>query len=219
MPGDRVPSWGVAEAVDVRALKAELRKRITRARVAEPDKDEKSRAILERVFALPAFRDARAVQFYLDTGSEVRTRSFIPRAVELGKRVIVPYCAQDKRGQEVLRLFPLESLDELEAGAFGILEPKVALRDRPGKQWDIRDVDLVLVPGVVFDRRGGRIGHGRAYYDELLRLARPDCWLVGLAYECQVVDEVPMGPQDVYMDLVVTEQNVYEGVRRRFPGA
>jgi 5-formyltetrahydrofolate cyclo-ligase len=199
--------------MDEAALKEELRKRITKARVAEPDKDQKSRAILERVFTLPAFRDARVVQFYIDSASEVRTRSFIPRAMELGKKVIVPYCTQDEQGEDILKLFPLESFDELEVGAFRILEPKVALRDRPEKQWDIRDVDLILVPGVVFDRRGGRIGHGWAYYDKLLRLARPDCWLVGLAYECQVVDEVPMGPQDVYMDLVVTEQNVYEGLR------
>lgn len=197
----------------MRTLKEELRKRIAGVRAAEPDKDKKSRAILERVFALPAFRDARTVQFYLDTKSEVRTRSFIPRAMELGKKVIVPYCARDERGKDVLRLFPLERFDELEVGAFGILEPKVALRDQPEKRWDIRDVDLILVPGVVFDRRGGRIGHGWAYYDGLLRLARPDCWFVGLAYECQVVDEVPMEPQDVHMDLVVTEQNVYEGVR------
>lgn len=203
----------VADSAGVRTLKGELRNWISKARAAEPDKDGKSRAILERVLALPAFRDARAVQFYLDTGSEVRTRSFIPRALELGKKVVVPYCTRDERGEEVLGLFALEDLDELEPGAFRILEPKAALRERPAKQWDVRDVDLILVPGVVFDRRGGRIGHGWAYYDKLLRLARPDCWLVGLAYECQVVDEVPMGPQDVYMDLVVTEQNVYEGLR------
>ncbi len=200
---------------DEATLKEELRKRITKARVAEPDKDEKSRVIMEKVFALPAFQEARVVQFYIDAASEVRTRSFIPKAIELGKKVIVPYCTKDEQGDDILKLFPLASFDELEIGAFNILEPKVSLRDLPDKQWDVRDVDFIIVPGVVFDRRGGRIGHGWAYYDKLLRLARPDCWLVGIAYECQVVDYVPMGPHDVYMDLVVTEQNIYEGLRRK----
>lgn len=199
--------------MDEAALKEQLRKQITRARVREPNKDEKSKIIMEKVFALPEFQTARVVQFYVDVASEVRTRSFIPKAMELGKKVIVPYCTKDEKGDDILKLFPLENFDELEIGAFNILEPKMELRDRPDKQFDVRDVDLILVPGVVFDRRGGRIGHGWGYYDKLLRECRPDCWLIGLAYECQVVDYVPMGPLDVYVDKVVTERTVYEGLR------
>ncbi|MDR7416124.1 MAG: 5-formyltetrahydrofolate cyclo-ligase [Armatimonadota bacterium] len=197
--------------MSVAARKEELRRRIIRGRAAEPDKEAKSRAILERVFRLPPFRQARTVLFYVDAGSEVRTRAFIPRAMALGKRVAVPYCARDEQGQDALRLFLLQDLQELEPGAFGILEPKPELRGYPERALAAQEVDMVLVPGVVFDRRGGRIGHGWGYYDRLLRSVRPDCWLVGLAYECQVVEEVPMEPRDVFVDLVVTERAVYVG--------
>ncbi|MDR5709402.1 MAG: 5-formyltetrahydrofolate cyclo-ligase [Armatimonadota bacterium] len=200
--------------MSVAARKQELRRRITRARAAEPDKEAKSRVILERVFRLPQFQRARTVLFYVDTGSEVRTRPFIPRAMALGKRVAVPYCTRDEGGQDVLRLFVLRNPAELEPGAFGILEPKPALRERVERSLAVQEVDMVLVPGVVFDRQGGRIGHGRGYYDRLLGSVRPDCWLVGLAYECQVVEEVPMEPQDVYLDLVVTERTTYTGRRQ-----
>ncbi len=204
----------MTQSLEERArIKEELRKRITRARVREPEKDEKSRVIMEKVFALPQFAQAQIVQFYVDAASEVRTRQFIPKAMALGKTVIVPYCTKDEQGDDILKLFRLESMDELDIGAFNILEPKPELRDLPEKRFDVRNVDLILVPGVVFDRRGGRIGHGWGYYDKLLRLARPEAWLIGLAYECQVVDEVPMDPQDVFVDLVVTEQHIYEGKR------
>jgi 5-formyltetrahydrofolate cyclo-ligase len=204
--------------MSVAARKEELRRRIVRGRVAEPDKEAKSWTILKKVFLLPQFQQARTVLFYVDAGSEVRTRPFIPRAMALGKRVAVPYCARDEEGQDVLRLFLLRDLEELEPGAFGILEPKPDLRGRTERVLAAHEVDMVLVPGVVFDRRGGRIGHGWGYYDRLLRSVRPDCWLVGLAYESQVVEEVPMEPQDVFVDLVVTERAVYVA-RRRVSGA
>ncbi len=200
--------------MDAAVLKSALRWRILQARMAEPDKDEKSRIILEQVFRLPQFQSARTVAFYVDVGSEVRTRPFLPQALALGKRVAVPYCEQDERGER-LRLFLLRDLSELERGAYGVWEPRAALRERADRRCRVEEVDLMLVPGVVFDRRGGRIGRGGGHYDQLLREARPDCWLVGLAYECQVVEEVPMEPHDVYLDLVITERATYRGTRGR----
>jgi 5-formyltetrahydrofolate cyclo-ligase len=188
--------------------KKAVRQRIMEARNTEPDKDGKSRRICERVFALPEFAAARVVQFYIDVRSEVRTRSFIPRALELGKRVVVPYCVD-----EHLELFPLEHPDELALGAFKILEPRAELRTLPHKRFDVKQVDLMMVPGVVFDRRGGRMGHGWGFYDRLLEGARPDTHLVALAFECQIVDEVPMEGHDIPVHKVVTEDGVYE-VRR-----
>lgn len=186
--------------------KKSMRERIMAARNAEPGKDAKSRAICEQVFALPEFELCRVVQFYIDVRSEVRTRRFIPRAMERGKKVVVPYCVDDH-----LELFPLDSVDELEVGAFKILEPRADLRRLPHKRFSVGDVDLVLVPGVVFDRRGGRMGHGWGFYDRLLEQARPDAPLVALAFECQLVDEVPMEEHDIFVDRVVTEKAIYPG--------
>ncbi len=201
--------------MDVASLKSALRRRILQARMAEPDKEEKSRIILEQVFQLPQFQQARTVEFYVDVGSEVRTRPFLPQALALGKRVAVPYCDRDESGEEGLRLFLLRDLSELERGAYGVWEPQAALRELADRRCRVEEVDLMLVPGVVFDHRGGRIGRGGGHYDRLLRHVRPDCWLVGLAYECQVVEEVPMEPHDVYLDLVITERATYRGMRGR----
>src|SRR5690606_12589692 len=101
--------------------------------------------------------------------------------------------------------------EELELGMYKILEPRQDLRNLPEKQVAVEELDLVMVPGVAFDPRGGRMGHGKGYYDKLLQNARPDCPLVALAFECQIFDEVPSGGHDLFMDKVVTERRVIEG--------
>ncbi|EMI16969.1 5-formyltetrahydrofolate cyclo-ligase [Rhodopirellula maiorica SM1] len=71
-----------------------------------------------------------------------------------------------------------------------------------------------MVPGVGFDARGGRTGHGKGYYDKLLENAKPETPFVALAFECQMFDEIPMQGHDIFMDKVVTEKRVYEGIGR-----
>jgi len=74
---------------------------------------------------------------------------------------------------------------------------------------------LVMVPGVAFDRRGARMGHGKGYYDKLLEHARPDTPLVALAFECQLFPEVPVQAHDIFMDQIITEQTIYPGQGRK----
>jgi 5-formyltetrahydrofolate cyclo-ligase len=106
-------------------------------------------------------------------------------------------------------------MDELELGMYRILEPKQDLRGLPEKQVDVSELDLIMVPGVAFDRRGGRMGHGKGYYDKLLQHARLDTPLVALAFECQLFEEIPVAEHDIFMDRVITEDRVYEGRGRR----
>ena len=73
---------------------------------------------------------------------------------------------------------------------------------------------MILVPGVGFDARGGRTGHGKGYYDKLLENAKPETPLISLAFECQMFDEIPMQSHDIFMDKVVTETRVYDGIGR-----
>ena len=98
---------------------------------------------------------------------------------------------------------------------YKILEPKEELRSVAAKKVDVKEIDLIIVPGVAFDRRGGRTGHGKGYYDKLLEHARPDTPLVALAFECQMFDEIPMQDHDVFMDKVVTEKASYQGLGRK----
>ena len=173
-------------------------------RQAQPDKDRLSDTIMQRVVALPEFHRSTAVLFYVDVRSEVRTKCCLANALGSSRRVVIPYCVGDE-----LELFQLTSMDELDRGRFGILEPRSELRRRPGKQIATAAIELVLVPGVAFDRRGGRLGHGRGYYDRLLRQLRADAFKVGVAFDCQFVDSIPVEEHDIAMDCIVTETGIY----------
>ncbi|KLU07175.1 5-formyltetrahydrofolate cyclo-ligase [Rhodopirellula islandica] len=195
-------------------LKQAIRIAALAARREQADKDGCSHAITDAVMQLPAYQSAKCVMWYIDVRAEVRTRHALPAAIESGKQVIVPYCVEGE-----LELFHLESMEELSEGAYRILEPREELRGVESKRVAVKDLDLVLVPGVGFDRRGGRIGHGKGYYDKLLGNVRSDSRLIALAFECQLFDTIPVQPHDVYMDMVVTEKQLYQGVGRSLRGS
>jgi len=194
------------EMTELQIRKKDLRDRAHAARNAQPDKEEVSCRILESFLALPEYGRAGTVMFYVDVRSEVRTRQHFPQALASGKKIVIPYCVD---GQ--LELFHLESMDELALGMYRILEPKPELRTVAAKHVDVEELDLIMVPGVAFDRRGARSGHGMGYYDKLLEHARANAPLVALAFECQMFEEVPTQEHDVFMDKVVTELAVYDG--------
>jgi len=190
---------------DLQARKKLMREQAHAARNALPDKDELSLGICEKFVALPEYAAARTVMYYVDVRSEVRTRNYLATALTHGKRIVVPYCVDGE-----LELFLLENMDELAIGAYKILEPKSELRSLEAKRVKPDELDLIMVPGVAFDRRGARMGHGFGYYDKLLEHSRMDCPLVALAFECQLFPEVPTMPHDIFMDKIITEAAVYE---------
>ncbi len=187
--------------------KQAIREQAHANRNAQTNKDELSKAICARFMALPEYASAKTVMFYIDVRSEVRTRHTLPDALASGKKIIIPWC--NDKGE--LELFHLTNMDELAVGMYKILEPKPELRLLPEKMAQPADLDLVMVPGVAFDRHGGRMGHGKGYYDKLLQHARRDTPLVALAFECQLFPEIPTAAHDIFMDRIVTESTVYEG--------
>lgn len=202
-------------ATELTEAKAQMRRAAYDARNAQPEKDEVSAIAVGSLMQLPEYRSAQTVLWYLDCRSELRTRHALPDALASSKRIIVPYCTVDESGANKLGLWWLESLDELEVGKWKILEPPRERWEEPGKLVEAEQLDLVIVPGVAFSRAGGRMGNGQGYYDRLLERVRPDCLLVGLCYECQLFDDLVVGPHDVFMNKVVTEHAVYEGRRQQ----
>jgi 5-formyltetrahydrofolate cyclo-ligase len=196
---------------DVIAFKTQLRETARKNRVAQKNKDEISRRICAEFMALPEYASARTVMFYVDAGSEVRTRHDLPAALKSGKRIVVPYCIVETNE---LELFWLEDMSELVEGAYKILEPREDLRKKPEKIVQPEELDLVMVPGTAFDLRGGRMGQGKGYYDRLLARVLPEAPLVALAFECQIFPEIPVAPHDVFMDKVLTEVKHYQGQGR-----
>jgi 5-formyltetrahydrofolate cyclo-ligase len=196
---------------DPQARKAAIREQARKNRVARKDKDEVSRAICAGFTALPAYKAAKTVMWYVDAGSEVRTRHALPEALGHGKRVVVPWCVVETN---TLELFLLNDMSELVEGAYKILEPRAELRHLPNKVVEPRELDLVMVPGTAFDLRGARMGQGKGYYDRLLASARADAPLVGMAFDCQIFDEIPVADHDVFMDRVLTETRQIDGKGR-----
>jgi 5-formyltetrahydrofolate cyclo-ligase len=195
--------------MDPLELKKSIREQAHANRQAQTDKEELSQKICETFASLPEFSAAATVMVYIDVRTEVRTRHHLPALLQSGKRIVVPYCV-DKE----LELFRLENMDELAIGMYKILEPKNELRVLAAKRVDVKELELIMVPGVAFDRRGARMGHGFGYYDKLLEHARGDAPLVALAFECQLFPEIPTQPHDVFMDKIVTESAIYPGKGR-----
>ena len=161
-------------------------------------REEKSRVIGEKLFALDAFRDARTVCFYVGMPTEVDTAPLIDAALALGKTVLVPFC-NSKRGK--LLFYRIENRKDLKKGVFGIWEPD------PQKACpaDASAADCVLVPGLAFDRAKNRLGRGKGYYDKFLAKLDPKVPKIGLAFSFQKVKSVPTAGHDVKLDNIITD--------------
>ncbi len=194
--------------------KAEQRQIAYAARNLQAAKDAVSADICRRVLEQPWYQSARTVMWYLHCRSEVRTLPAVLAELDSDKRIVVPYCTVDADGQKQLGLWHLHSIDELQPGMWNILEPPRERWMEQGKQVRADELDVVVVPGVAFDKQGGRLGNGAGYYDRLLQKVRPDTVLAAIGYEAQLLPQVVMDEYDVFMDFVVTEQAIYSGKGR-----
>jgi len=185
-------------------LKHKLRKEVLDARIALPPHvvAEKSARIIQRLLKLDEYRYASTIMTYLDFRNEVRTGELVKRAMADGKRVAVPLTDQSSGmlTPSSLNFYP----DELEPGAWGILEPKL----KCVRPLDPRELDLIVVPGVAFDRRGNRLGYGGGFYDRFLQRTSPEALYIAPAYEMQLCDRVPQSSEDVRMHCLITEERV-----------
>ena len=157
-------------------------------------KKRKELNIIKKIAALPAFKKAEHVLFYMPIHGEVDLGSLFTK-YQKSKKFILPRVI---KGSPKLELFYIETLDHLEKGSFNILEPKSHL-----KKAKLKDVDLALIPGVVFSNNGHRIGYGKGYYDRLLKKAA--CAKIGVAYEFQIVKNIQGEKHDTPMDMIITE--------------
>lgn len=185
--------------------KRALRRRLLRRLRSQPEQARlaKSQSIGRRLRRLEMYRRAKTLLCYVAFDGEVETRSILRRALADGKRVAVPVTVTSRK-----RLLAAEIRDpgrDLSArGSFGIPEPQGPHRRRLA----LRDLDLVLVPGLAFDRRGHRLGRGGGYFDRFLARLPGSAKRVGLAFEFQLRDTLPVESHDLPMRAVVTEKRV-----------
>lgn len=180
--------------------KGELR-RLTMRRLKEQTEEErarKSRLIWRKLARLTAFRRAAWICSYVALPYEVQTWHMIEKMLEAGKRVAVPSVVQ--RSLDLALYEIKEPSADLAPGAFGVLEPAAAGR----KTVKASQLDLVLVPALAFDKQGHRLGHGKGYYDRLLSQLPDTVPTVGLAYDFQLLDRLPVEPHDHAVRRVLT---------------
>lgn len=185
--------------------KALLRKRMLtwRAGLAEGYCLNADRAILKRILEMEAYRQADVIFTYVSMAGEVDTRQLIRRALDDGKKVAVPKCG--KRG--MMKAYEVKCVEELEPGAYGILEPVTE-----GGEVLPEDIGLALVPCVGCSESGVRLGYGGGYYDRYLPQA--PAFRAVLCREKMMVRSVPKEGHDCAVDFVVTEMRVLEFQRR-----
>ena len=197
--------------------KKQQRRQAYEARQAQPDKDAVSRLICAEFIAQPEYQQAKTVMWYVHCRSEVITLPALASELKRSKRRVIPYCTHDEQGQKKLGLWLLEDINELVPGTWGILEPPQARWTEVEKQVDVRELDLIMVPGVAFDRNGGRLGNGAGYYDRLLEKVRKDAVLTAVCFESQLFERIEMEQHDIYMDKVITEQAIYSKLGTSIP--
>jgi len=181
-----------------------LRQKILGARDGLSDKvrQAKSISVMQNFWTLPGMQQWSTLFIYVNFRSEVETLELIKKCINRDIRVAVPLVEAS-----AVRMIPLLIKDpeqDLVPGYYNIPEPdpKKSLRLEPG------EIDAAVIPGSVFDIHGGRLGYGGGYYDRFLLNDAPQAKRIGLAFELQVVDNVPLEPHDQPLDILITEERI-----------
>lgn len=180
-------------------MKNKLKESMLKIRNSLPKKDilERSRKIQDNLFSLSQYANSRTIMFFVSFSSEVDTHEMIKEALK-NKVVVVPKVVHHEIEPSVII-----DLGNLVPGRFGILEPIEIMKIA------YKNIDLVLVPGIAFDREGNRIGYGFGHYDRFLAKV-PKAIKIGLAFDFQIVDHIPKETHDVAVDFIVTEKEVID---------
>lgn len=169
-----------------------------RDNLSAEERQRKSRRITDRLLALPEFAAARSVFTYVSFRSEVETLPLIAHCLKKGLSVSVPLTLPEEH--RLLAYALTEPGRDLVPGYCGILEPRQTL-----PLVDPASIEVVVLPGSVFDCQGGRLGYGGGFYDRFLQTAAPQALRIGLAYDLQVVAAVPLQSHDQQLDYLVSE--------------
>jgi 5-formyltetrahydrofolate cyclo-ligase len=159
----------------------------------EADRDRKSKIIKDKLFRTLVFKKAKTLMFYISFDGEVNTQEMIKEAQKIGKTVTVPVCKSDR----IIRPCILQHKAKLKKGLYGICEPAIK------RFINVEYLDLVVAPGVAFDKKGNRLGRGKGCYDNLLKKLSRKATSIGLAFDFQILPFVPATITDTAVDRVI----------------
>jgi 5-formyltetrahydrofolate cyclo-ligase len=189
---------------DVQERKREIRNSVKAELAACSDSQlsDITKIIENRLFEFANFLEAKIVLLYVNSDSEVGTRDIIKRCYEYNKIVVLP--AFDPQLFQ-MTLMKIDKPDtDLKPGPRDVLEPDPT----KCKEVPIESVDIAIIPGIAFDEKGGRIGSGQGYYDRLIPTLAITTRKVSLAFESQILQQIPMESHDKHVDIIITEKRI-----------
>lgn len=168
-----------------------------RAALTAAEREKLNNAVYEKAINSEEYKKANTIFAFVSYDTEVDTHSIIKKAIEDGKTVCVPKTISIEEGMLAIKL---DSFDDMAEGNYGILEPKFMT-----PKIDENLIDLAFIPGLAFDKRGGRVGYGGGFYDRFMNNMRKEAKKIGLAYSFQMLEEVPMEAHDLFIDGIITD--------------
>ncbi len=190
--------------IEIEKQKSSLRKRILALRRAQSlsDIEKKSGDVRRKLSTFVPFCQAETILFYLAMKDEVQTEKIIEECLQKGKRVVAPLI--DWQRKEILPSEIKDLTKDIEIGILEIPQPKNNLYS----PFSPANIDMVIVPGVAFNRKGNRLGFGGGFYDRFLGKLSDRIKLVALAFELQLVGNVPSQSHDIAADYIITERRI-----------
>ena len=182
-------------------MKQEVRKKYLTIRREMNKREQKAAAVAAKLFAMPEYTTAKTVAIYYSMASEVCTDHIRHAAIAEGKRVALPRTFGD-----YMNFYHISEGEKMTRSDFGVWEPL----ENPEKLITPQEIDLIIVPGLAFDRDLNRLGFGRGFYDRYL--SQTDAFKIGICYDGQIAEEgeIPTDKYDIKMDRIITEKEVIE---------
>ncbi len=170
--------------------------------MTEKQRTEKAKAIESKLFGFANFLEARIALLYIDGDNEVRTKSILKRAYDFTKIVVLPAFDPERLKVAILKVDHPDK--DLVPGPRGVLEPNPA-RCKPVP---LQKIDIAIIPGLAFDEKGARIGSGHGYYDRFIPDLPATTRKVALAFEEQIIPQVPTESHDKHVDIIITDKRI-----------
>jgi len=189
---------------EIQEKKQEIRNNIAKilGKLSDKKTAKKTKQIEDSLFDFANFLEAKIVLLYVNNKPEVASRNIIKRCLAFNKIVILP--AFDTKTYEMKLMKVDDSDNDLITGPRGVLEPDI----NRCKVVPVDCLDLAIIPGIAFDEKGGRIGTGEGYYDRFIPKLSVTTRKVAIAFECQIIQQVPVESHDKYVDIIITEERI-----------
>ena len=189
---------------EIQVTKSQIRSDIADALAALSEKEivEKTKAVEKRLFDFANFLEAKVALMYVNNKNEVATNDILKRTHVYNKIIVLPAYNTETYAMTLMKVDSLEK--DLSDGPRGILEPN----SERCKVVPIDSIDIAIIPGLAFDEKGGRIGTGNGFFDQFIPKLPITARKVSLAFEDQMVQQIPMESHDKYVDIIITEKRI-----------